>query len=64
MVASGNGHTPFMRFLLEEGVEPGIANETGEFAKGYKCRNLIRTPTRARGWASLGLIFSKYYYPN
>jgi len=34
MVASGNGHTPFMRFLLDEGVEPGIANNSGEMMRG------------------------------
>lgn len=30
MVASGNGHTAFMRFLLDEGVDPGIANNSGK----------------------------------
>lgn len=34
MVASGNGHTAFMRFLLDEGVDPGIANNSGEEGKG------------------------------
>lgn len=34
MVASGNGHTAFMRFLLEEGVDPGIANNSGEEQEG------------------------------
>lgn len=29
MVAAGNGHTPFMRFLLEEGANPDIANAVG-----------------------------------
>lgn len=30
MVAAGNGHTAFMRFLLDEGCEAGIASESGE----------------------------------
>ncbi|CAM9661569.1 unnamed protein product [Sphacelaria rigidula] len=32
MVAAGNGHTPFMRFLLEEGADPRIASESGRTA--------------------------------
>lgn len=30
MVAARNGHTPFMRFLLDEGVDLGVASESGE----------------------------------
>eukprot|EP00752_Nemacystus_decipiens_P006506 g5858.t1 len=32
MIASGNGHTAFMRFLLDEGVDPSIANNSGRTA--------------------------------
>lgn len=32
MVAAGNGHTAFMRFLLDEGCEAGIASESGRTA--------------------------------
>lgn len=30
MIAAGNGHTPFVRFLLDENVDPGVANKSGE----------------------------------
>ncbi|CAM9917243.1 unnamed protein product [Scytosiphon promiscuus] len=32
MVASGNGHTAFMRLILDEGVDPGIACNSGRTA--------------------------------
>ncbi|CAM9512176.1 unnamed protein product [Discosporangium mesarthrocarpum] len=35
MVAAGNGHTPFMRFLLEEGADVSAASDNGE-RKGIK----------------------------
>ena len=31
MVASGNGHTAFMRFLLDEGCDPCVSGESGQF---------------------------------
>ena len=42
MVASGNGHMAFMRFLLDEGCEPGIASESGEYGKNTRIQ-YIRT---------------------
>ncbi|CAM9538161.1 unnamed protein product [Pylaiella littoralis] len=50
MVAAGNGHTPFMRFLLDEGVNPGVAN-SGRAA-------LHRAAARGRDKA-LKLLISK-----
>eukprot|EP00903_Cladosiphon_okamuranus_P008739 g8371.t1 len=51
MVASGNGHTAFMRFLLDEGVDPGIANNSGRTA-------MHRAAARGRDKA-LKLLISK-----
>lgn len=40
MIASGNGHTPFMRFLLDEGIDPGIASDCGE---GRRARGVVQS---------------------
>ncbi|CAM9877871.1 unnamed protein product [Ascophyllum nodosum] len=32
MIASGNGHTPFVQFLLDESVDPEIASDSGRTA--------------------------------
>lgn len=50
MVAAGNGHTPFMRFLLEEGADPQTASTSGEpkgrIAAG--CGGLVRRNVERR----------------
>ncbi|CAN0187921.1 unnamed protein product [Pylaiella littoralis] len=51
MVAAGNGHTPFMRLLLDEGVDPGVANNSERTA-------LHRAAARGRDKA-LKLLISK-----
>ena len=33
MIASGNGHTPFVQFLLDESVDPEIASDSGKSDK-------------------------------
>lgn len=35
MIAAGNGHTPFMRFLLDEDIDPALSSDSGTFTKAW-----------------------------
>lgn len=44
MIASGNGHTAFMRFLLDEGVDPGIASDSGRWQAWKSALSVLGIP--------------------